>query len=99
VEDGTTALVRVADRGPGWEDAEEKVFGSFYTTKPAGMGLGLCISRTTIERHGGSIALARAQGGGALVEVRLPLTGVDSSVADGVCDGRVEQVAVEGLVQ
>jgi two-component system, LuxR family, sensor kinase FixL len=98
VEDGTTALVRVADRGPGWEDAEAKVFGSFYTTKPAGMGLGLSISRTTIERHGGSIALGRAQGGGALVEVRLPLSGVAPSVPDGADDGRVEQVAVEGLV-
>ena len=99
VEDGTTALVRVADRGPGWEDNEEKVFGSFYTTKPAGMGLGLSISRTTIERHGGSIVLGRAWGGGALVEVRLPLAGVAPSVPDGAGDGSVEQVAVEGLVQ
>jgi two-component system, LuxR family, sensor kinase FixL len=99
VEDDATALVRVADRGPGWEDAEEKVFGSFYTTKPAGMGLGLSISRTTIERHGGSIALGCAPGGGALVEVRLPLAGAGPSVADGVGDRHVEQVAVEGLIQ
>lgn len=74
--DDDHAVITVSDRGPGWEDeAEEKVFGSFYTTKRNGMGLGLSICRATVERHGGSIALRQAEGGGAAVEVRVPLIG------------------------
>ncbi|RYY06973.1 MAG: HAMP domain-containing histidine kinase, partial [Alphaproteobacteria bacterium] len=73
-------MVRIADRGPGWaEDADAKVFGSFYTTKSHGMGLGLSISRTTVERHGGAIALKSGADGGAVVEVSLPLASPEST--------------------
>jgi C4-dicarboxylate-specific signal transduction histidine kinase len=91
---GDEVIVRVEDTGPGWEVAAEmKVFGSFYTTKAQGMGLGLPISRTTVERHGGSIALRRGQAGGALVEVSLPLAAVQPA-AHGRLDARVQEIAV-----
>lgn len=90
-------VVRVMDRGPGWEeDAERKVFGSFYTTKPHGMGLGLSISRNTVERHGGTIALRNSTRGGAVIEVSLPLA---SAAMDRGFDGGLEKVAVQRLVQ
>ena len=96
---GGTAVVIVEDWGPGWAAAAEaKVFGSFYTTKEHGMGLGLSISRTSLERHGGSIALRRGGGGGAMVEVALPLVGVEPG-PDGGLNGRLEEIAVERLLQ
>jgi PAS domain S-box-containing protein len=48
------ALVAVHDTGPGLEAVMlERVFESFYTTKPSGLGLGLSICRSIIEAHGG----------------------------------------------
>lgn len=96
---GDEVVVRVEDTGPGWEAAaESKVFGSFYTTKEHGMGLGLSISRTSLERHGGTIALRPGRGGGALVEVSLPLA-CAPPVAERRCDGRLQEIAVERLLQ
>jgi C4-dicarboxylate-specific signal transduction histidine kinase len=48
--------VRVIDSGPGLGDADfEKVFDAFYTTKGGGLGMGLSISRSIIEAHGGRL--------------------------------------------
>lgn len=50
--------ILVSDSGPGvTEEIGEKVFESFFTTKPDGMGLGLGISRTIVEGHGGALEL------------------------------------------
>src|SRR5262249_20180875 len=46
--------VAIADSGPGLEDIEH-LFDAFYTTKPAGMGMGLAICRSIIEAHEGRI--------------------------------------------
>jgi signal transduction histidine kinase len=49
----------VADNGPGVPEAErERVFEPFVSGKPAGMGLGLAVSRAIAEAHGGSLATA-----------------------------------------
>jgi signal transduction histidine kinase len=68
--------VTVCDSGPGIDDAAlPRLFEPFFTTKTGGLGLGLSISRTIVEQHGGSIAVANAAGGGARFLVRLPAEG------------------------
>lgn len=74
--EGGGVLVAVRDRGPGLcpEDAE-KVFGTFYTTKPEGMGMGLSISRSIIRAHGGRLWATANDGGGACFQFTLPAGG------------------------
>src|SRR6185295_17684468 len=48
--------IEVQDVGPGVSPEDvEKLFEPYFTTKPAGMGLGLSISRSSIEAHGGRL--------------------------------------------
>jgi C4-dicarboxylate-specific signal transduction histidine kinase len=48
--------VSVQDNGPGLQgEALEKAFQPFHTTKPQGLGMGLCISRSVVEAHGGRL--------------------------------------------
>ncbi len=71
--------VDVVDQGPGIPIAErERVFDKFYrgveaTTGPAGIGLGLAISRQIVRHHGGRIWVEDAPGGGARLSVILPV--------------------------
>ena len=67
------ALVAVQDSGPGLEAAMlERVFESFYTTKPTGLGLGLSICRSIIEAHGGRLWASANQRRGATFQFTLP---------------------------
>jgi len=64
--------VSVADTGPGISpDIAEQLFHPFVTTKPQGMGVGLSISRTIIEAHGGQIWTEPNPGGGAIFKFTL----------------------------
>lgn len=67
------AVVNVADTGPGI-DAEmtAQLFQPFVTTKPHGMGVGLSISRTIVEAHGGRIWTEPNPGGGTIFRFTLP---------------------------
>jgi two-component system sensor kinase FixL len=66
VEDGM-AMVSVADTGPGVDEAAAaRLFQPFVTTKASGMGVGLSISRTIVEAHGGHIWTEPNPGGGAV---------------------------------
>lgn len=66
--------VSVQDTGPGIpDDARERVFQSFYTTKSGGTGLGLSIVQGVLKNHGGEIGVERPPEGGARVVVRLPI--------------------------
>jgi PAS domain S-box-containing protein len=66
-------LVAVQDSGPGLEAAMlERVFESFYTTKPTGLGLGLSICRSIIEAHGGRLWASTNQRRGATFQFTLP---------------------------
>ena len=49
------------------------MFEAFVTSKETGMGLGLAISRTIVETHGGKMQAENAPGGGAIISFTLPL--------------------------
>jgi PAS domain S-box-containing protein len=66
-------LVAVCDSGPGIDPEHlERVFDSFYTTKPGGMGLGLSICRSIIDAHGGRLWAAANEPRGAAFQFTLP---------------------------
>jgi C4-dicarboxylate-specific signal transduction histidine kinase len=70
--DGHVVLC-VRDNGPGISaDLTSSVGQPFVTSKEHGLGLGLSISTTIAEMHGGSLAISNATEGGAIVELRLP---------------------------
>lgn len=70
---GGRLRLTVIDSGPGIPEKDvEKIFEPLYTTKPDGLGLGLTISRTIVERLGGSIAVRNVPGRGAAFTVELP---------------------------
>ena len=65
-------VLNIDDNGPGLLNPSN-AFVPFYTTKPAGSGIGLALSRQIVEAHGGSIELANRNGsGGCQVRVLLP---------------------------
>jgi C4-dicarboxylate-specific signal transduction histidine kinase len=67
-------LVAVTDLGPGLApDCLERVFDSFYTTKPGGLGLGLSICRSIIEAHGGRLWASANVPRGAIFQFIVPL--------------------------
>jgi signal transduction histidine kinase len=71
-------LVTVEDTGIGLSsNDQERVFDAFFTGKEGGLGLGLSISRTIIEDHGGKLWAMPNKGSGASFQFRLP-TAVDN---------------------
>ncbi len=69
----TNIEVAVADTGIGIpENVTSRLFQPFVTTKPGGMGIGLAISRSIIEAHGGVIAVEANPGGGTVFRFSLP---------------------------
>jgi len=65
--------IQVLDRGAGMpEEVLRNALLPFYSTKPAGAGLGLTVCREVIEAHGGRISLANRSGGGLAVNLWIP---------------------------
>jgi len=71
--DPSNALVEVEDSGTGIDEEKlETIFDPFVTSKPEGLGMGLSICRSIIERHGGTISAANNPDGGAKFSITLP---------------------------
>jgi PAS domain S-box-containing protein len=70
----THVLITVRDSGPGVDPERiNRLFDAFYTTKPQGMGMGLAISRSIIEAHGGRLRAKANTPRGAVFQFTLPL--------------------------
>jgi two-component system, LuxR family, sensor kinase FixL len=68
--------VQVEDSGVGFDaETERNLFNAFFTTKDAGMGMGLSICRSILEAHGGRIWATRNDGAGATFHISLPSRG------------------------
>jgi PAS domain S-box-containing protein len=81
------ARLSVKDAGTGIEpQALERLFDAFYTTKSDGMGIGLSVSRSIIESHGGKLWAEANDGPGATFAFSIPLqaTSAGDEAADGV---------------
>jgi signal transduction histidine kinase len=73
-QDGNHAKVSVCDTGPGIApEHQESVFAPFFTTKTTGLGVGLAISKSIVESHGGQLWLHSEPGLGAAFQFTVPL--------------------------
>ena len=71
-KDGDMSIA-VEDSGPGIDPSNvDKVFAPFFTTKPRGMGLGLAVSRSIVQAHGGKLTVANGNSKGAIVQIAIP---------------------------
>jgi signal transduction histidine kinase len=78
-EKGRYAFAEISDTGAGIsEEIKDRIFDPFFTTKKdvrTNVGLGLSITRSIMESHGGRIEFSNRTGGGAVFRVYLPLEG------------------------
>ncbi len=74
--DPSHVRITVRDNGPGVpEEMRERLFEPYATSKPSGTGLGLAICQRIVFEHGGEVSYRPATKGGAVFEVRLPVSG------------------------
>jgi C4-dicarboxylate-specific signal transduction histidine kinase len=79
IDDGSNVLLEVRDSGSGIAPEKlESIFDPFITSKPDGLGMGLSICRTIIERHGGTICAANNPDRGAAFSITLPIMLTDN---------------------
>jgi signal transduction histidine kinase len=78
--EGSELLISVSDTGVGLPaGGADEVFNAFFTTKPQGSGMGLAISRSIVESHGGRLWATPHDGRGASFHFTLPTAVVEAS--------------------
>jgi signal transduction histidine kinase len=71
----SVVTIEVSDTGRGLTTADlNRIFTPFYTTKPDGIGMGLAVSRTIVQSHGGALSAESNRDGGATFKVSLPVS-------------------------
>jgi signal transduction histidine kinase len=86
--DDATAEVSIADSGPGIApERVDQVFQPFFSTKDAGMGMGLSIARTIVASHRGRIWAANRREGGAVLRFTIPLAKTERPATAGESTG------------
>lgn len=77
---GNYIKVSVTDRGPGVpEHLVSKIFDPYFTTKPAGTGLGLSMSYSIVKKHGGALQLENSSPNGATFTFYLPASAIKTA--------------------
>ena len=89
IDDEGSVVFSVFDNGPGVPAADlAHVFDSFFSTKDAGIGIGLAICQSIITAHGGRISGSNRPNGGAHFQFTLPVATVpspDSGTSNVIC--------------
>lgn len=82
-QDDGMIVVCVSDSGPGLDAATAaRIFESFFTTKESGMGMGLAISRSIMEAHGGTLNVVPSEQRGCTFSFRLPLSSQTTEITN-----------------
>ncbi|MDR9754917.1 PAS domain-containing protein [Pseudomonas sp. SZMC_28357] len=81
---GDSAFLEVKDNGPGFDPQDaERLFNAFYTTKRSGMGIGLSVSQSIIDKHHGRLrACVNTDEPGATFRFSIPFATADDHIAD-----------------
>jgi C4-dicarboxylate-specific signal transduction histidine kinase len=81
-KDAESVIVSVEDSGAGFTSEHlEQIFEPFFTTKAQGIGMGLSISRSIVEKHSGKLSASRRKPRGARFEFTLPTAGADEAAS------------------
>ena len=76
IDENAGVIIRIVDSGSGIDPKDiDKLFNPFFTTKSHGMGIGLSISRSIVEAHGGRLTAKRGIPYGSIFEIVLPAAG------------------------
>jgi C4-dicarboxylate-specific signal transduction histidine kinase len=74
LDDAKGIVLEVSDCGKGFEPgSEDRIFDAFFSTKAAGLGMGLSVSRSIVEAHGGTLRATANVGPGATFYLTLPV--------------------------
>ena len=72
--DANSIWIRICDTGHGFAAETHLMFDAFFSTKPEGLGIGLALSRTIIEKHDGQLSVSPNKDEGLTFTIRLPLS-------------------------